>query len=387
MKRKILLVDDDPNILSSYQRMLRKKYFLGTAESAREGIAVIKEQGPFAVVISDFRMPEMDGVKFLAIVRKLTPDTVRIMLSGQADMEVAIEAVNQGNIFRFLNKPCPIDLFLSSISAAVDQYELLMAERELLDNTLKGSIRVLIDILSIVSPLAFKQASRLPQMARKVAARLNVERLWEIELAAMLSQIGCVTIPVEIFKKREQGKRLSESELDMFMAHPRQGKALLSKIPRLEHIAEAIGDQLINFDDESSANMNHKGNEISMLGRILKAVLDLDALLLTGKTHPQALEEMRAHFAWYDPDVFAALEAELMNVQEGFVVKSISLAEIAPGMVTAESIRDDKGVDLIQAGSEISDVLLMRLLNFAKFTSVREPIKILQSVSHAKSPY
>ncbi len=385
MKRKILLVDDDPNILSSYQRLLRKNYLIVAAESARDGIAAIKEQGPFAVVISDFRMPEMDGVKFLSIVRNLTPDTVRIMLSGQADMEVAIEAVNQGNIFRFLNKPCPVDLFLNSINAAVDQYELLMAERELLDNTLKGSIRVLIDILSIVSPLAFKQASRLPQMARRLAARLKIERLWEIELAAMLSQIGCVTIPVEILKKRERGEFLSESEYEMFMTHPQQGKALLIKIPRLEHIAEAIGDQLKRFS-ENTTTATLTGNGISMLGRILKVVLDLDGLLLTGKKHLEALEEMRSHYDWYDPNIFAALEAELMNVQEGFVVKSINLRDISPGMVIAESIKDDKGVDLIQAGSEISDVLLMRLRNFAKFTSVKEPIKILQTVKLADSP-
>ncbi|PKM78651.1 MAG: two-component system response regulator [Firmicutes bacterium HGW-Firmicutes-15] len=379
MKRKILLVDDDPNILSSYQRILRKNYLIVATESAREGITAIKEQGPFAVVISDFRMPEMDGVKFLAIVRSLTPDTVRIMLSGQADMEVAVEAINQGNIFRFLSKPCPVDVFLSSINAAVEQYELLMAEKELLDNTLKGSIRVLIDILSIISPLAFKQASRLTQTARKVAARLKVERLWEIELAAMLSQIGCVTIPVEILKKREQDILLTESELEMFMAHPQQGKALLSKIPRLEHIAEAIGDQAINFN-ENIALMTNTGKGISMLGRILKVVLDLDGLLLTGKKHLDALEVMRSHYERYDPNVFAALEAELMNVQEGFVVKSISLQEIAPGMVIAENIKDTKGVDLIQAGSEISDVLHLRLLNFAKFTGIREPIKVLQTL-------
>lgn len=383
MIRKILLVDDESYILNSYQRMLRKKYTTVAAESAREAIAAITSQGPFAVVISDFRMPEMDGVEFLSIVKKLSPDTVRIMISGQADMDVAIEAVNQGNIFRFLNKPCPVDLFLANINAAIEQYELLRAEKELLDNTLKGTIRVLIDILSMVSPLAFKQASRLPQMARKVAARLKVERLWEIELAAMLSQIGCVTIPVEILKKRERGEALSGSEYEMFLSHPQQGKTLLAKIPRLEHIAEAIGDQLRSFD-ENNDKMALAGNGISLLGRILKLVLDLDGLLLTGMNTSEALEVMRSNYEWYDPNVFAALEAELMNVQEGFLVKSISLREVVSGMITAESIKDDKGVDLIPAGSEISDVLHMRLLNFSKFTNIKEPIKILEPVKLAK---
>jgi len=399
MKRKILLVDDDPHILSSYHRVLHNKYALVTAESARDGIMAVSKEGPFAVVISDFRMPEMDGVHFLAVVRKISPDTVRIMLSGQADMDAAIGAVNEGNIFRFLNKPCPVETLMTNINAAIEQYELLMAERELLDNTLKGSVRVLIDILSIVSPLAFKQASRLPQMAKKVAARLKIERLWEIELAAMLSQIGCVTIPGEILEKRERGEVLTPSETQMLMTHPQQGKALLSKIPRLDNICDAIGDQLKNFN-ENHNSVIQTGNSISMLGRILKAVLDLDGFLQAGKYHLGeyvemqqavggtpgsknylgALEKMRKHIEWYDPNVFAALEAELMNVQEGYVVKSISLKEITPGMVTAENIDNDKGVALIPAGSEISEALHMRLLNFAKFTVIKEPIKILHTM-------
>ncbi len=380
MMRKVLLLDDDVNILRSYQRVMHKKYELVTFESAREAIAAFKTDGPFAVVISDYRMPEMDGVEFLSAVRKISPDSIRIMLSGQAEKDVAIEAVNQGNIFRFLNKPCPVDLFLFHVKAAVEQYELLMAERELLDNTLKGSIRVLIDILSIVSPLAFKQASRLPVMARKVATRMKVERLWEMELAAMLSQIGCVTIPVQILEKREKGIPLNEWEYKMFSYHPQTGKNLLAKIPRLDNIAEAIGVQLKRYDEEKSDPAH--GKHISLLGRILKAVLDLDSILQTGKTRKEALDIMRGNYEWYDPQVFAALEAELMDVEEGYIVKTVWLHDITPGMVTAEAIRDVKGVDLIPAYTEISELLHMRLMNFAKFSFINEPVKILETTAN-----
>jgi len=375
MMRKVLLLDDDVNILRSYQRVMRNKYELLTFESAQEAIDAFQTEGPFAVVVSDYRMPEMDGVEFLAVVKKISPDSVRIMLSGQADKDVAVEAVNQGNIFRFLNKPCPVEEFLNHVKAAVEQYELVMAERELLDNTLKGSIRVLIDILSIVSPLAFKQASRLPVMARKVASRLQVERQWEMELAAMLSQIGCVTIPVQILEKRDKGIPLNEWEAKMFSYHPQTGKNLLAKIPRLENIAEAIGDQLKRYEEEGPVH----GRQISLLGRILKAVLDLDGIQQTGKSRVEALEIMRSNYDWYDPNVFAALEAELMNVEEGYIVKSVWLRDVVPGMVTAEAVKDVKGVDLIPAGTEISDVLHMRLLNFAKIAFINEPVKILET--------
>lgn len=382
MMRKVLLLDDDVNILRSYQRVMRNKYELLTFESAQEAIDALQTEGPFAVVVSDYRMPEMDGVEFLAVVKKISPDSVRIMLSGQADKDVAVEAVNQGNIYRFLNKPCPVEEFLNHVKAAVEQYELVMAERELLDNTLKGSIRVMIDILSIVSPLAFKQASRLPVMARKVAARLQVDHMWEMELAIMLSQIGCVTIPAQILDKRDKGIPLNEWENKMFSYHPQTGKKLLAKIPRLENIAEAIGDQLKRYDEDGPEAAH--GKQISLMGRILKVVLDLDGILQTGKSREEALEIMRGNYAWYDPHVFAAMEAELMNVQEGYVVKSVWLRDIVPGMVTAEAIKDVKGVDLIATGTEISDVLHMRLMNYAKIAFIAEPVKILETISAHK---
>jgi len=372
-----MLVDDEPYILSSYRRVIRNKYEVVAMQSPREAVEALAEQGPFAVVISDYRMPEMDGVEFFALVKKISPDSVRIMLSGQADKDAAVEAVNEGNIFRFLNKPCPTDVFLKNIQAAVEQYELVLAERELLDNTLKGSIRVLIDILSIVSPVAFNKASRLPKTARKIAERLQLDKSWEIELAAMLSQIGCVTIPMSILKKREAGTALSPWEEKMYLTHAQQGKKLLANIPRLENIAKAIGDQFERYDD------NRSSQQVSLLGRILKIVIDLDSLLQSGLDHRTALEAMRENYTWYDPRVFAALEAELMNVQEGYLVKSIGLHELAPGMVTADNVRDEKGVELILEGTEISDALYMRLMNYAKLTPIKEPIKILEMVKEA----
>ncbi|MBU0961171.1 MAG: response regulator, partial [Proteobacteria bacterium] len=140
MTDKILLVDDEPNVLQSMQRQLRKRFNITTAESGNDALAKLKEQGPFAVIISDMRMPGMDGVQLLSRVKSTFPDTVRIMLTGNADQETATEAVNVGQIFRFLNKPCSTAVLATSIALAVRQYNLITAEKELLNKTLKGSI-------------------------------------------------------------------------------------------------------------------------------------------------------------------------------------------------------------------------------------------------------
>jgi len=309
MDEKILFVDDDTNILAAHRRQFHKKFNVVTVDSGNKGIDVLKEQGPIAVVVSDYRMPEMNGVQFLSTVRQIMPDTVRILLTGQADMQASIDAINEGNIFRFLSKPCSTEVLTKSLNAAVEQYRLITAERELLENTLRGSIKVVSEILSMVSPVAFSCSSRVNSLAKRLAIRLNVENMWEVELSTMLSQIGCVTIPGETLERKYQGKHLSIDENKMFMDHPKIGKSLLVNIPRLEGIAEAIAYQEKQFDGGGIPTNDIKGASIPLIARILKVVLDFDLLEIRGKTKLQAIAQMRSHIQWYDPDVFKELES------------------------------------------------------------------------------
>jgi len=105
MNEKILFVDDDLNILHSFKRNLRKHFNIATASGGEEGLEKLTQDGPFAVVVSDMRMPGMNGTQFLSQVREKYPNIVRILLTGQADMKDAIEVVNQGQIHQFLTKP------------------------------------------------------------------------------------------------------------------------------------------------------------------------------------------------------------------------------------------------------------------------------------------
>lgn len=345
---------------------------------------VLKERGPFAVAVSDYRMPGMDGIQFLSLARQIAPDTVRIMLTGFADLQGAIDAVNEGNIFRFLTKPCSPEAFIKAITAGIEQYRLVMAERELLDKTLKGSIKILTDILSIMSPVAYGQASRLSRMAKRLALRLNVDKPWEVEIAAMLSQIGCITIPDEILEKNFNGATLSENENKMFLAYPLIGSQLIANIPRLEGIAEAIKYHLKQFDGGGIPNDDIKNTAIPLIARILKVIVDFNKLTNTGNSVVKSLEIMRRRLGWYDPDVLAALEEEIMDAGK---VRTISLKEILPGMVLVDDIKDSSGVVIVAKGNEITDVLKMRILNFSRVRPVIEPIKVMEvySESHGES--
>jgi serine phosphatase RsbU (regulator of sigma subunit) len=130
MQDKVLFVDDDPKVLAGIRRQLRKKVPIETVDSGSAGLAVIAARGPFAVVVTDYCMPEMNGIEFLARVRKAAPDTVRMLLTGSADLHAAIEAVNQGNIFRFLTKPCSPEQLIEALNASIRHYRRTRQEHE-----------------------------------------------------------------------------------------------------------------------------------------------------------------------------------------------------------------------------------------------------------------
>jgi DNA-binding NtrC family response regulator len=124
---RILIVDDEDLILDALRRQLHSCFNVATATGAKEAINLIMSQGPYAVVVSDLRMPAMDGVTLLYLIRQIAPNTVRILLTGKADLEAATLAVNMGNVFRFLTKPCPTKTLLRALNAAVEQYEITTA--------------------------------------------------------------------------------------------------------------------------------------------------------------------------------------------------------------------------------------------------------------------
>ncbi|MEO2046534.1 MAG: HD domain-containing phosphohydrolase [Pirellulales bacterium] len=249
MNHKILLVDDDLNILQGYKRQLRKLFQLEIAIGGKEGLKLVSKEDPFAVIVSDMQMPKINGIQFLNEVRTVAPNSVRMMLTGNADQKTAMDAVNDGQIFRFLTKPCSPEAFIKALEAGIEQYRLVTVEQELLSKTLTASVRVLTEVLSLVNPTAFGHTTKVRRLARQICQELKVDNAWEIELAAMLSQVGCVTIPETTLAKLSFGEKLTMEERRIYHGHPQVGHDLIAKIPRLENVAKIIARQNIHFDE------------------------------------------------------------------------------------------------------------------------------------------
>jgi response regulator RpfG family c-di-GMP phosphodiesterase len=381
-KPRVLCVDDEPNVLEGLRRHLRREYDVEIAGGGAAGLAALEGSGPFAVVTSDLRMPEMDGVAFLRQVRAQTPDTVRVLLTGNADLSAAVAAVNEGHIFRFLTKPCPPETLAAAVDAAVAQHRLVTAERVLLEQTLRGSIQALTEILAVTNPAAFGRATRAKQLVTRLIARLGLADGWAIEVAAMLSQIGCVTLPSAVAEKLYHAHALSEAEQQMVARLPAVTEKLLGSIPRLEMVRDILAHQHDRFDGGRASGRAQ--GPIPPGALLLKIALDWDTLQAQEMNPGLALDTLRGRQGWYDPAVLQALAEEVGAEGDGAEIREILLRDARVGMVLMQDVTTRAGVLMIARGQEITEGLHERIHNFSDHLGIREPVRVALPVVGAK---
>lgn len=376
MNRKILFVDDDSNILQGYKRILRKNFDIHTVLGGEEAIDIITNEGGFAVIVSDMRMPEMNGVEFLALAGELAPESVRVMLTGDAEQQTAMDAVNEGMVFRFLTKPCSIELLIKVLNAAIEQHLLITAERQLLEETLGQSLEVLVDVLALVNPAAFSRSKRIKRLAREVAVRLNIKKIWEIEAAAMLSQIGCFTVPENILRKITDGVPLSGEELNLYHRHPQVGYDLIARIPRMKMVADIIAHQNLRVSDYESAKTQLLGSRTIKCSQILKVVLDFDKLLYLGNSPHEAYRQIALHKDWYDSSALLTIKNIVDETIEEYKIAKVKVEDLRLGMILNEDILIENSTEKVEQGETIDLFSMERFEFYAEKGSIPTKLSV-----------
>ncbi len=377
MNPKVLLVDDEPSVLAGYERTLHQDFDVHTAASGELGLKTLREDGPYAVVISDMRMPIMSGSQFLASAKELAPNTVRMLLTGYTDLGAAIDAINEGNIFRFLTKPCSKEVLIAALRAGVTQNELIRSERELLEKTLIGSIKALADILSVSSPEAFGRSMRIARIVRHIATRFTFAHGWRLEAAAILSQLGCVTLDAEVIQRAFDGVQLSDEDQTRFNAHPAAAIKLLSGIPRLEPIAWMIGHQISREIPTEFPGVDADSIAETMLGaRIIKLGVAYDDLRIKLLSQESAIERLRYRSKEFEPQLIDALNG--IGSQGGQMVPCrLAISRLATGMFLDQELRNRQGMLLAGKGQEITRAILIKIENWAQADLIDRELTVL----------
>jgi CheY-like chemotaxis protein len=365
---RVLCVDDEPRVLEGLERNLGDQYDVVTADGGEAGIAAITATPDFDVVISDMRMPNMSGAVFLGHARRLAPDAQRVLLTGESDAESARAAVNEGQIFRYLKKPCPVDELARVIEAGAATKRRTIADREMLETTVAGSVKLLSEVLALAAPVCFRETPGVTSIVEHMCERLGVREPWRFRAAAMLHTIGYVALPIALVEKRRSGIALLGAEKRELAGAPEIGARLLEGVPRFRDVAEMVRRHReplpATLDDDIARGA---------------AMIHVALLVLEDVTATRRVAQIAKTIAPNQNDTGKALLALLHDYQakrEAESIIAVKIAELRPGMVLEENLTTKSGNVLFASGNELTAPLLERVRQFHRSAPLSEPVKV-----------
>jgi len=374
IKIPMLFVDDEPEVLASLALLLGRFYEVHTESNGEAGLAWLARHPDVAVIVSDMRMPGMNGATFLSRCRTVAPDATRVLLTGQADTESSIAVVNEGQIFRFLTKPCPPELMFAAMKAAAEQHRLVTAERVLLTQTLHGCVQALTEVLSLASPKAFGRANRLKAMVAKIAGHLGLEERWQVEMAAMLSQIGLITLPPATLDTLYDGGVLTEADRRVVEDAPRVTAQLLAHVPRLDDVRAIL--QIYWPPRAADAAAKTASPTVVRSAQVLRAAVEFDMLEARGNSPSAALEAMRSHAYDFDAAALDALATLFVADRRHVAVTDVAISGLQVGMTLHRDVLLKNGTLFVARGYTVTPSFVERIRNLPKGVVV-EPLSVV----------
>lgn len=359
--------------------LLRKEFDVTTASSGQEALELMSSEPDWDIVMSDMRMPGMDGAQLLSKAREMAPNTVRILLTGQADTESAISAVNDGQVFRFMSKPCSPMALRKVLGEAADHRNLLTAEKKVLESTLSQSLLVLSEVLGTVHPLAALRCERLRGVVQHLCQFLKIDGGWQLDLAAALSHLGCIPLPGPLVRSGIRSEELSESDQRAWDEHPEWGAELIAAVPRLQAVSHIIRNQRTKPPEEWVKRPLTEW-PIDVFGaEVIRTTLDYLVALSKRDSVQDVLASMGRDRS-YQAALIEAL-ADVPAVDTSGQERSIKATDLRAGMTLLEDLNAKGGLTLACAGATVSHTLVRLAQNFSARDELQEPFRIQPAIS------
>ena len=327
-KPRVLFVDDEPAILESLRRSVRQEFAADVAIDADQGLNHLRSGGPYCIVVSDMRMPGMSGAEFLATVRTISPESVRVMLTGCDTMDVAVQAVNDGRIFKFLSKPVPTEVLLACLRSCLAHYLDERAQKQAMASTVHALEQL--DIATVTafaraidanSPWTAGHSERVTAMALRIAHTMGLsgKDLQIVHRGGLLHDIGKIGTPSAILNK--SGK-LELCETEIIQAHVKVGIRILEPIDCFHDLLSVVAQHHEHYDG-SGYPAGLAGEQISLHARIV-AVADAYDALISDRPYRKAVAEQEAieilkknSGTQFDPKVVEALITVASRLRNG----------------------------------------------------------------------
>ena len=403
---RILCVDDEPSILSSLRRLFRANgYRILTAESGAAGLAMLETE-PVDLIISDMRMPEMDGAQFLEKVRNSWPDTIRLLLTGYSDIQSILDAINRGEIFRYITKPWDDNDILLVVRHALERKALEQEKRRLeelsqrqneelkelnaslekkveartvelnsandkLKTNFLTSIKVFSGMIEMRSEHLAGHSRRVADLARKIALKMGQtpQETQEIFIAALMHNIGKISFSDELLAKPLN--LMNGEMLGAYRKHPIRGEQLLMPLENLRGAAKIIRSQQERFDGQGFPDAL-AGLAIPIGARILAIASDYYNLQIGGMIQrclpaQEAMAVMlKSRGTRYDPIALNAFESIITGkeVEEAVPESLLTTRQLQPGMVIARDLVTHDGVLLLSVEHVLNERLIQQILDF-----------------------
>lgn len=411
---RVLVVDDEQIVLAGLRETLvREGYHVVTAPNSFVALDELQKQN-FSVIISDHQMPGVTGLEFLSSAKDIQPDATRILITAVLSLDTVIDAINKGEIFRFIVKPWLREELLATVKNAAQRYDLLRhntqlqteaidmnqrlkslnesLERQLaqgaaqnqrledlnraLAENLQHSVQLGLHVLQTFHPTLGNQARRAHATCKAIAQALNLppEQRQVLEFAAWLHDIGLVGIHRDIIRRWEEDPAsLAEDEQTVLQSHPILGQDLVRFVHHLEEVGSIIRVHHERFDGKGFPD-HLKGEEIPWLGRLLAVAVsfaesnqdDINATELI------KLESGRA----YDPEAVRAFLRALPKAALPRKEREVLLSELQPGMVLAKGIYTANGLLLIPEGQPLSTSSISKILSHNRVSPISQALLV-----------
>ncbi|WP_148861352.1 HD domain-containing phosphohydrolase [Marinobacter fonticola] len=426
---RILFVDDEASILSSLRRMMRKHdYSCFFAQSAREGLTIL-EENPIDLIVSDMRMPEMDGAAFLSEVKRRWPFSVRFLMTGYADMQSTVDALNLGGINRYISKPWDDAALLDAIDEGLRIRRLEREKKRLIDKTreqnrslqqlneelesrveartgevrkqsaklrkafqqLKQSydsfVRVFSSVISSRPQLIKGQSRQVADLAKNMALKLDLEnsQVSYIYYAALLHELGKLNLPDDLLLRSEVN--LTYRDWDTYRKYPELGEVFLTSISALAYAGTLIRQHAESYDGSGYPD-GLKGAAIEPGARLIRVARDFVGLQSGMLSYDPLSPDEAFNYIneragrEYDPEMIELLRPLTHSLTidrvSSYEVKQ-AIVDLVPGMTLTRDLVSQNGILLMAEGNQLTEAVIEKLTRMERVEGKKLSVYVTQT--------